>query len=167
MTDQVTPSDGGNSKFQLAQELGNFLKPFGDIVALRDKLLQVSGLENAAASAKATVAAAKDDFAKLKAERSQARADIETAKAEADRVRSAAQLDADGVRAKAKSDGEALVAKAQALADEHEERARQAQHAAAAAVGAHRDAMASVQAAKAEQARIEQEIANLKARVFG
>jgi hypothetical protein len=92
---------------------------------------------------------------------------IADAQAEADRVRSAAQLDADGVRAKAKSDGEALVAKAQALADEHERKADQAQHVANAAVAAHRDAMDGVAKAKAEQARIEQEIAKLKARVFG
>jgi hypothetical protein len=79
MTDQVLPPDGGIDKFQLANELGNFLKPFGDIVALREKLLQVSSLEDAAANAKATIAAAKAEWASLKGELAKARADIETA----------------------------------------------------------------------------------------
>jgi hypothetical protein len=54
--------------------------------------------------------------------------------------------------------------KAKALCDEHEEKARNAQHAAADAVGAHKSALEGVQKAKAEQARVERMIAEMKAR---
>jgi hypothetical protein len=69
------------------------------------------------------------------------------------------------VLAKTKAQAQEIIDKARAVADQHEDRARQAQHQASAAVAAHRDAMAGVDKANNEKARVEKAIADLKAKL--
>jgi cell division septum initiation protein DivIVA len=165
MTDQTNNlQSAADAKVKLARGIKDFVAVFKGLDAFSDELLEVGALQEHAAKAKAFIASAKAEFETLKAEKVKAESAIADAKAEGDEILAAANAGAKQILDKAHADAREVEAKAKAAADEHDTKAAQAKYAAAAAVGARENAMADVQKAKDEQARIEQLIASMKAR---
>jgi cell division septum initiation protein DivIVA len=151
-------------KLKIAADINRFLRMFSGLAEVSEKLVDVGSLEQAALDAQARLVKLGNAAQKVKAAQAEAESIVAGARSQADEILASAKADAQSMRDKAQAKANEVVAKAQADADAHEERGRQAQHQAAAAGAAHRDAMAGVQEAKAEQARVEQLVAAMKAK---
>jgi hypothetical protein len=154
-----------DDKFEVAKELQRFYRMLSGTADVSDKLFHVGNLEDQAADAEARAAAAEKRIADAKSVQDQRDALVAEANAEGEKILTAAKKDAVGLLDRAQVKANELMVKAQTQVDAAEDKVRHAQHAAADAVAAHRNAMTGIAEANAEEARVRKIIAELKARL--